>query len=206
MGVFLADTKAKTKDQKPERNNAKRTQPRKAKNRTGQNAAETNNTRKYVGVIAAIIIVIIFAGAIVYGLRASAPSPQASLSEFEANFNSANTVGVYVTYSTNASFAPAIGCSTVLVQAITGKSSIHKSYNSIHFFVINQTSCTYATLGPNATSLVGSISNCTAFASTHPSIFVNYSSHTKTSITKNALYFYGNVTGLSECGISSEIS
>jgi hypothetical protein len=72
--------------------------------------------------------------------------------------------------------------------------------------VINQTSCTSATLGPNATTTVGAIGNCTAFSDSHPSIFVNYSTFTKTVVNPDALYFYGNSTSLLECGIASQIS
>jgi len=172
-----------------------------------QKAAPTDNSKKYIAIIGAIIIVIIFAGAIVFGLKSQAPpSPQASLSAFEHNFESANTIGVYATYTTNASFSDVIGCSTALVEAIAGKSAIHKSYSQIHYFVINQTSCTSATLGPNATTSVGTIGNCTAFSTSHPSIFVNYSTFTKTLIKPDALYFYGNSTSLLECGIASQIS
>ncbi len=167
---------------------------------------EQDNTRKYVAIIAAIIILLIFAGAIVYGLRPQAPSPQASLSTFEHNFDTANAIGVYSTYSTNASFAPVVGCSTAIVEAIAGRSPIHKSYNQIHYFVINQTSCTSAVLGPNATTNVTSINNCLAFSKSHPSIFVNYSTFTKTVINPDSLYFYGNNTSLLECGIATEFS
>jgi len=167
---------------------------------------KADNTRKYVAVIAAIIIIFIFAGAIVYGVRSQPPQSSASLSTFESNFNAANAIGVYATYNTNSSYASAIECSVQLTEAIAGNSPIHKTYDQIHYFIINQTSCTSATLGPNATTSVGPISNCTAFSATHPSIFVNYSTVSKTVITPKALYFYGNSTHLMQCGIASQVS
>jgi hypothetical protein len=214
-GVFLANSRTANnnankplEDKKPNAaakqgsHPAKRTRASKPKTNSGS----VDNTKKYVAVIAAVVIILIFAGAIVYGLRSQPPSQQASLSTFESNFEAANAVGIYSTYGDNTSFASVVGCSTALIEAIAGKSYIHKSFNQIHYFIINQTSCTYATLGPNATTNTGSISNCTAFSETHPSIFLNYSTHTKTIVTKNALYFYGNYTSMLECGITSQIS
>jgi hypothetical protein len=174
--------------------------------KSAKSNGDTDNTKKYEAVIAAIIIILIFAGAIVYGIRSQPPTQQANFSTFESNFEAANAIGIYSTYNTNASFASVVGCSTAIIEAITGKSTLHKSYDQIHDFIINQTSCTYATLGPNATTSTGSISNCMAFSKTHPSIFLNYSNSTRTIITKNALYFYGNYTSMLECGIASQIS
>lgn len=170
------------------------------------NSNQASNARKYVAAIAAIIILIIFAGAIVYDLNSQPAAPAVSLSTFENSFNSANAIGVYATYTTNQSYGPTVECSVLLTEEIAGNSQIHKKYDQIHYFIINQTACTSSTLGPNATTSVGSIANCTAFSATHPSIFVNYSRFTKTVITKDYLYFYGNATTMPLCGITSQLS
>ncbi|MCL5405063.1 MAG: hypothetical protein M1125_04505 [Candidatus Marsarchaeota archaeon] len=166
---------------------------------------EVSDSKKYVVIVAIIIILIIFAGAIVYSLRVSKPAP-ASFSEFQKNFESANAIGVYASYTDNTSFSSTVACSTALIEAITGDSAMHKSPGQIHFFILNSTACTYSVLGPNATSYTSTVANCTAFSTTHPSIFINYSAYARTVITPNAIYVYGNSTSLAECGIASEIS
>ncbi len=164
-----------------------------------------DTTKKYVAVIAIIVIIIIFAGAIVYGVRTTKPAT-ATLSQFESHFEAANAIGIYAIYTNNASFASAIGCSTSLTEAITEPGAMHKNPEQIHYFILNSTACTYSVLGPNATTITTSIDNCTSFAASHPSIFINYSNISRTTITNDSIYISGNESFLSICGIANEIS
>ena len=178
--------------------------PSKAK----ESGLQASQGRKYAAAIGLVIIVIAIAGAIVYGYVPKNNS-QAGISLFLNNFKSSGLVGIYVTANNSTELSPAIGCSTALIESILESKTLHRNSDTIYFFVLNSTSCTYLDgLGSaaKAYNTTASVAQCMNFSYTHPSIFINYSSANRTIIKPDSLYVEGDSGFLAECGISSEIS
>jgi hypothetical protein len=157
-----------------------------------QESAPASQGRKYAAAIGIVIIIIAIAGAIVYGYVPKNNS-QAGISLFLNNFKSSGLVGIYVTADNSTELSPAIGCSTALIESILESKTLHRNSDTIYFFVLNSTSCTYLDgLGSaaKAYNTTASVAQCMNFSYTHPSIFINYSS------TKQD----NNKAGLAICG------
>lgn len=196
-----------TANAQPRQNKRAKAQPSQGKAQAAPEA-HASNGMKYTAVIGIAIIVVAIAGAIVYGYVPSNNS-QASISLFLRNFKSSGLVGIYVTASNSTELSPAIGCSTSLIESILESKTLHRNSNTMYFFVLNSTSCTYLDgLGSTAKSYntTASVAQCMNFSRTHPSIFINYSATNRTIIRPDALYIEGDTGFLTECGISSEIS
>ncbi|HUC38809.1 MAG TPA: hypothetical protein VL944_01635 [Candidatus Acidoferrum sp.] len=161
--------------------------------------------RKYIAVVAIVIIVVIVAGAVVYGLNATQPT---SISTFKNNFNSASRVSIYITAYNGTALSYSIGCATSIIESIVGNGQNHRNASTIDLFIANQTTCVYQSgIGSVVTNYTfGSIENCTNTARSEPSIFINYSSTNRTTITPRTLYVSGDGQFLSLCGVASEIT
>ncbi len=164
-----------------------------------------SSKRKYTAVIGITIIVIIIAGALVYGLESTKPT---DISTFKSNFNSAQRVAIYAKGNNGTQWSSAIGCATAIIESIVGNPTYHRNASAIDFFVLNRTACTYeyGVSGTVSNYTYNSISNCLSISAHEPSIFVNYSTANSTHITPTALYVSGNQQYLGLCGVASEIT
>ena len=173
-----------------------------------QESAESGNPPniKYVAAVGIIVIVLAFAGAIVYGVGRS--SPQTPFSVFQKNFNTANEVNIYIVGNNGTAISSTSGCATAIIQTIEFNATHHRNPNTISFFALNQTGCVYLSgLGHAAKNYTyASASACIQQSSSKPSIFINYSISNSTVIKPNAFYLSGDARYLVECGIASEIS
>jgi hypothetical protein len=156
----------------------------------------------------AIIIIVVVAGGLVYGLNMSQQG-QTSIAVFEGNFDSAARVSVLVTAYNGTTLAAATGCATGLIEQLTAThGSAHKNASMISFYVINSTKCVYAPqLGSSSSTYSNSTpGKCINMSRSTPSIFINYSDTNRTVITPDALYVSGTTGFLSQCGVASEIT
>ncbi len=169
----------------------------------------TKQSKKNIGVLAFIIIIIIvIAGALVYGLNSSSQS-QTSIGVFQSNFDSVSNVSVVVTAYNGTTLAASTGCAASIIEELTAThGSAHKNASMIGFYVINSTNCLYTEhLGLiGATYLNATPRSCINMSKSTPSIFINYSSTNKTTITQKALYISGTIGFLTQCGVATEIT
>ena len=196
-GTQRAPGSAKTANQKHKSANAK------AK---GVPEPENQSNIKYIAAFGIIIIVLAFAGAIVYGLGNS--SAQTPFSTFQNNFNTANAVNIYIVGNNGTAISSTSGCATAIIQAIEFNATHRRNSSTISFFALNQTECVYLSgLGEAAKNYTySSASACIKQSASKPSIFINYSTINSTVIKPDAFYLSGNARYLAECGIASEIS
>ena len=126
---------------------------------------------------------------------------------FKSNFNSAKRVAIYTTAYNGSQLSSALGCSTAIIEEITGNPSIHRNSSTIDFFVLNQTSCVFehGVGGVITNYTYNSTVNCLSSGKGEPSIFVNYSETNSTVINPMSLYFSGNSQFLAICGIAPEL-
>jgi hypothetical protein len=161
--------------------------------------------KKAAAAIGIVVIAIIVAGALAFGLNRSPPT---SISTFLSNFYSAPRVAIYTTAYNGTQISSTIGCASALIESVVGSPSHHRNASTIDFFAINGTSCTYE-LGIGGiikNYTYNSISNCINMSRSEPSIFINYSESNSTIVKPESLYIYGNQKFLAMCGITTEIS
>lgn len=153
-------------------------------------------------VIVAIIAIIVAATLTILIKGQSTP-----FNTFKSNFNSAKRVAIYTTGYNGSQLSSALGCSTAIIEEITGNPSIHRNSSTIDFFVLNQTSCVFEHgVGGIVTNYTyNSTANCLSAGKSEPSIFVNYSKTNSTTISPTSLHFSGDTQFLAICGIASEL-
>lgn len=195
----------KTKGKKPE---AKAEKPKAAASAAKEEAAAAKpGSRRILGVIALIVIVIlVIAGGLVYGVNQSQPT---SFATFKSNFNGAKDVAILVTADNGTALSATVGCATTLIASIVGESSPHRNASTIGFYVLNKTICVYSStpLGSSINNFTNSTpSQCINATAATPRIFINYSAVNSTSITPTSLYIAGNTGFLAECGVASELT
>lgn len=167
---------------------------------------KSSSSKKYAAVIGTIAIILIIAGALVYGLSGSNPT---SFSTFRSNYNSASRVAIYASAGTNGTgISSTIGCATALVESLIASPSSHRNASTIDFFIMNQTACVYenGVGGTVGNYTYNSPGNCINTSRSEPSIFINYSAVNSTVIKPTALYISGDAQFLSLCGVASEIT
>ena len=172
---------------------------------TRKAAAKGGQPRKYIAVIGIAAIIVIIAGAVVYGLNST---KQTDFTTFRGNFNSAGRVAIYATGYNGTALSSTIGCATAVIESVIGSPIYHRNASSIDLFVINQTKCVFENGigGTVGNYIFNSIGNCLNTSMHEPSIFINYSSVNSTVIKPIALYVSGNEQFLSLCGVAAEIS
>jgi hypothetical protein len=173
-------------------------------------AKENNPGKSKSNVPGYIILAIVAIIAIIVGITATVllMNGQATpFNTFKSNFNSAKRVAIYTTAYNGSQISSALGCSTAIIEEITGNPAIHRNSSTIDFFVLNQTSCVFEHgVGGIITNYTyNSTANCLSSAKGEPSIFVNYSKTNSTVINPLSLYFSGNEQFLAICGIASEL-
>lgn len=161
--------------------------------------------RKYAAVIGIVVIIVVIAGAAVYGLSSTKGT---GFSTFKSGFDSAPRVAIYATGYNGTALSATIGCATAVIESVVGSPTSHRNASTIDLFVINQTACAYENgIGSTITNYTfNSISNCVGASRSEPSIFINYSSVNTTIVKPTALYIYGNSEFLALCGVASEIT
>ncbi len=175
------------------------------KTATKKAAAPSGQSRKYIAVIGIVVVVVIIAGAVVYGLGSTKPT---GFSTFKSNFNSAPRVAIYTTGYNGTAISSTVGCATAIIESVVGSQTYHRSANTIDLYVINQTECVFenGVGGTVGNYTFNSIGNCINASKTEPSIFINYSSVNSTVIKPKALYMSGDARFLGLCGLASEIT
>ncbi|MCL5092489.1 MAG: hypothetical protein M1364_02395 [Candidatus Marsarchaeota archaeon] len=168
--------------------------------------SENSSNIKYIAAFGIIIIVLAFAGAIVYGVSNS--NAQTPFSVFQKNFNTANAVNIYIVGNNGTAISSTSGCATAIIQAIEFNATHRRNSSTISFFALNQTGCVYLSgLGKAAKNYTySSASACIKQSASKPSIFINYSVSNSTVIKPDTFYLSGDARYLAECGISGEIS
>lgn len=156
---------------------------------------------------AVLCMAIVLGAAIIAVIYLSKPP---SFSEFRTAFVSANSVAIFAMYNgtlLGVGGSSTVSCATALIERLRRPSS------SINFFVINQTSCTFATYGlgsnnsstSNATTTTG-IGRCINMSKGMPVLYINYSTQNETVIGRGTLYVSGDLMFLRECGIAAQLT
>lgn len=162
--------------------------------------------RRPLAVVGIMVIIVIIAGALAYGLIGYHPT---SFSAFLAKFDSAPRVAIYTGGNNGTAISSTVGCASAVIEAAVGSSTHHRDPNTIDFFVINQTACAYENgIGGQVKNYTyNSISNCLNTSKSEPSIFINYSTSGNSTVIGTAtLRISGDQRFLSMCGVASEIS
>ena len=172
---------------------------------TKKAAAEGGQSRKYLAVVGIAVVIVIIAGAVVYGLSSTQPT---DFNAFKSNFNSAGRVAIYTTGYNGIALSSTIGCATAVIESVVGSRAYHRNASTIDLFVINQTECVFENGigGAVGNYTFNSIGNCLNVSKAEPSIFINYSPVNSTVIKPRALYVSGNEQFLGMCGVAAEIS
>lgn len=167
--------------------------------------AERAQSRKYIAVIGIVVVIVVIAGAAVYGLNSTKPT---DFSTFRSNFNSASRVGIYTTGYNGTALSSTIGCATAVIESIVGSQTYHRNASTIDLFVLNQTDCVFENgiSGTVGNYTFNSIGNCLNVSKAEPSIFINYSQVNSTVIRPKALYISGDEQFLGLCGVATEIT
>ena len=174
-----------------------RASPEKAKAEKKRKEIAQRDRKPLYAAVFIILLVIIVAGGLVYGLRSSAG--QASFQQFQSNFNAAPKVAIYEQYSNASTYPYVIECGDSIIEQL-GISGVRNT-SSIDFFVeTNSTSC----INKNGTNI--GTAACMNYSMKEPSIFINYSKNNSTVIKPNAMYVTGDAKFLSECGIASQLT
>ncbi len=175
------------------------------KARAKANGTKGSMRRKYAAVIGIVVVIVVIAGATVYGLSSAKAT---SFGTFKGNFDSAPRVAIYATGYNGTALSATIGCATAVIESVVGSPTSHRNASTIDLFVLNQTSCAYENgIGGTITNYTfNSISNCVRTSSSEPSIFINYSSVNVTIVKPTSLHIYGNSEFLALCGVASEIT
>lgn len=132
-----------------------------------------------------------------------------SFETFLNNFNSAQRIAIYATAYNGTILSSTVGCATAIIQKIVGSQQMHRDSSTIDFYVINETTCTYAEngLGHQTNGYITTpVSNCLNVSRSETTIYINYSSTNITIIKPNYLYFSGDQLFLSQCGIAEQLS
>ncbi len=164
-----------------------------------------NKNHKLIILIIGIILIIILSSSVYFYKFYNASSSSTSFTNFKNNFYSANQISISVNYNSTA-FPYEISCATSLIYNII--TTTHRNPDTINFFVLNNTACTYLKNGLGHLIKNYSYSNittCLNIIKTQPTIFINYSQVNKTIIKSNAIYVLGNQNFLKECGIADQI-
>lgn len=121
---------------------------------------------------------------------------------FKNNLDSASRIAVVLEFSNNTQLYYELGCSTAVLQVISGE----RSPTSIDFFEINQTACDYSSrLGYPINLTTPSVSECLSRAQSEPGIFMNYSATFSNTITAQHMYIQGNATYFKSCPLAVDL-
>jgi hypothetical protein len=151
---------------------------------------------------AVVAVILVIAAAIIAIMYMSQPP---SFSSFRSAFNSASKIAIFAVYNgTNLGMggSSAVSCATAVIE------ELHRTPSTINFFVVNQTSCTFAAsgLGANNTTITTGIGRCVNMSKGMPTLYINYSRMNETVVGHGTLYISGNLLFLRECGIAVELS
>jgi hypothetical protein len=155
-------------------------------------------------IYAVIAIALVMAAAIIAIVYLSQPP---SFASFRSAFNSASQVAIFAMYNgtdLGMGGSSSVSCATAVIE------ELHRKPGTINFFVVNQTSCTFATTGlgsnaTNATTTTG-IGRCVNMSEGMPTLYINYSRVNETVVGRSTLYISGNLLFLRECGIAVELT
>ena len=183
------------KEEKTKTSNAKKPEPRKAKD--GEKKIDSKQVMQIAvpfAIVAIIAVVLYF----VYANYLNTP-----FSTFQRNYDSASRVALAVTYGNVTQYSAEAGCSQYLIQTIAGT----RNASTIDFFILNRTMCYYSPTGLGHAINISTVpaSQCLGYARSEPSIFLNYSNNNSTVITPYHLYASGNAAYMAKCGIAVEI-
>lgn len=162
--------------------------------------------------LVAIIIVVAIIGAAIFAGSFINQNQGGSFNTFKSNFNAAPRVAITVTAYNGTVLSGTVGCATAIIIQIASSQQNHRNISTIDFNEIaNQTSCImvrgFSGNGPNPNFTITSVQNCINITNAEPSIYINYSSSSNTTIIKpRLLYIAGTSTFLRQCGVASEIS
>ncbi len=155
-------------------------------------------------VVAAIVII----AALAY-LSYSELYGTTSFQDFKSAFNSAPNVAIYINDTNSTTYQYILGCTSSLIQELTGPTAAHRNSTTIRLFVIynNSQSCLYSTgkFGYSVNYSYDTVSNCLNYSRTAPSIFFSYGDVNHTSIIGNRLYIAGDKAFMNYCGIAYQI-
>lgn len=154
------------------------------------------------------VVAIAAAMSIAYVLYGGLSVPT-SFSTFKSNFNSADSVAIYVN-DTNPYYTYAVTCADAIIQELVGPTSAHRNASTIKFFIIydNSTSCIYnpGIIGSaNSSYANATAEECLNYSRSMPSIFLRYSDVNSTIVTPNRLYISGDARMMTLCGIAYQI-
>ncbi len=162
-----------------------------------------------VQLYAVVGIVIVIAAAMIAIMYMSQPP---NFTDFKNAFTSASQIAIFVGYNgthLGIGGSSAVSCATAVIE------QLRRAPNTINFFVVNQTSCTFATrgLGANTTSsnsvnvtTTTGIGRCLNMSKGMPTLYINYSTENETIVGRGTMYVSGNLLFLRECGISVQLT
>lgn len=194
--IFLAETKAKSKDPVKEKKDAAKTEKSQAKE--AKQKLPTNLIIIAAIIVIAVALFIIFSK---YALISSVP-----FSTFKSNLQSSPRISITSTYSSQSQLSNESACFASIIQVIAHS----RQASTIDFYIINKenNTCTYSNtgLGGNVNPITVNSSSCLTHAYSEDGIFLNYSQTNSTTITLNRMYVYGNSAYLAKCPIAIELS
>ncbi len=163
-----------------------------------------------VQIYAAVAIVLVIAAAIITIIYMSQPP---NFSEFKTAFTSASQVAIFARYNgtlLGVGGSSAVSCATAVIE------QLHRVPSTINFFVVNQTSCTFATRGLGANNTASSntvnittttsMDRCVNMSKGMPTLYINYSTENETIVGRGTLYISGDLLFLRECGIAVQLT
>lgn len=167
----------------------------------------SSNAKYYAIIAAAVLIAVGAVGWFALSLQTSGAN--ASFSTFRSNFQAAPRVAIFSTAYTGTGISSTVGCATSIIENVVGSQTSHRNATTIDFYIVNATSCTFLKSGLGSRSnnyTTVPLANCTANISKEPTIYLNYTSGTSTTLIKpDYIYIAGNQTFLAECGIAEEL-
>ncbi len=182
-------------------------QPKKASKAERKREPKGPGKGKYIAgivLVVVIIVVAIFASGLLTTMQ-----PDNNFNAFRQNFNSAPRVDIFVAAYNGTVLSGTISCATAVIEQIVASRTNHRNATTIDLNIINQTSCIRSRgLGGNSSNYTTtSLQNCLNSSSTEPTIYINYSTSTNTTIIRpEYLYISGTDLFLRECGVASQIS
>lgn len=161
------------------------------------------NTKR--NVLLVVIGVIILVAIVIAVLLQSGPlQSTVPFSTFKTNLDSAHNISILVSYSNLTQFNIEEPCFTYIVEVLSNK----RNPNTINFYEVNATSCTYSPngLGHQVTPQNTTASNCINQAGSVPGIVLSFSGTNSTTINAQRMQVYGNAAYYAQCPIAVDLN